>query len=101
MHTLVSSEGFYLRKSSGQSGFVNNRPVKEKAFFAEVLFGREPGQVVSRVLQEGSRKNFLQSLCSRRRGGLEREYLSDRASSPQSDVSSFLEMLLSLVSGSN
>lgn len=55
LRRFLSSEEFRTK------WFVNNRPVKEKAFFAEVLFGREPGQVVSRVLQEEVGRTFYKA----------------------------------------
>lgn len=37
---------------------VNKRPVREKAFFAHVEFGRDPEHVMSRVLEEEAGTNF-------------------------------------------
>lgn len=53
--SFLSAEEFEIK------WFVNKRPVNEKAFFADVKFGRYAEDVTSRVLREEVGKNFYKA----------------------------------------
>lgn len=55
LRRLLSSDEFET------NWFVNKRSVREKVFYEDVKFGRDPEQVISKVLQEEVGRNFYKA----------------------------------------